>query len=374
MRFCDNNIKEGDVKIRIVHGNLLRLAIRLTRRTLEKVGDEIEATDEDFIPSSDYPVSVELSKGKEKLTFNATMREGSLACIEDKGTIPEGTYSVAVRCKDEHGNPYRFKQRTVVRVYDVTADAGITTPVEYEVGTWYLDAAIFLALSGEDGVGIDDIITEESVENGGYNTVTFVLSDGSTRWFRVRNGVFNPNNYYTKTQVDNRIRDAVSGMNLTGYYTKQEVNERLMSKLDIGAGMVKNDYIGRDDKLKGEHATQVVLFYMGEPYDEGITKKITDGQPIYENGYISYRSGNIIVSLGTPQQHIIYCNAKTNKLWRWNGTEFVHVGGSGSGVVVDTALDVSSNNPIANFAVTEKFNEVDERIQYDSTTETLTLK
>ncbi len=204
MKFCDNTIREGDVKIRIVQGNLLRLAIRLTRRTLEKVDDEIEATDEDFIPSSNYPVTVELSKGREKLTFNATMREGSLACIEDKGTIPEGTYCVAVRCKDDYGNPYRFKQRTVVRVYDVTADAGIVAPIEYEVGTWYLDAAIFLALSGEDGHdgrGIDDILTEESDENGGYNTVTFVLSDGSTRWFRVRNGGFDIDTVFSTTST-----------------------------------------------------------------------------------------------------------------------------------------------------------------------------
>lgn len=41
---------------------------------------------------------------------------------------------------------------------------------------------------GTPGVGIDRISTDESVEDGGVNTITFYLTDGTTQEFSVRNG------------------------------------------------------------------------------------------------------------------------------------------------------------------------------------------
>lgn len=184
---CIEN-KTSKAGIQHVYGNVLRLAMPLTLRTLEKVGDEIVATDTDFIPSSDYPVTMEFSKGAIKLDFEATMRDGNIAYIEDDGTIPVGVYAVAVLCKDSEGRPYRFKQRDVLQVVDYTDEAGIEAGIEYTVATWYLDAAIFLALRGEDGVGVEDIITETSEEIGGVNTVTIVLTDGRTKEFTILNG------------------------------------------------------------------------------------------------------------------------------------------------------------------------------------------
>lgn len=416
----------------VVAGNVLRLGLPLTLRTIEVVDGEVKATDEPFYPSGDHPVKVTLSKGANKYTYDATMH-GNIAYIEDKGKLPVGTYEITVTCSDDKGDPYRFNEIGVVQVYHSTAEAGITSPIEYEVQTWYLDAAIYLVLKGEDGVGIEDIETTSSSEIGGMNTVTFILTDGRTRTFTVMNGsgsvdqildensphpianrvvtakfneladelaglfgdvdydtqsksirfwdkgkttvlasldarpfikdgmvnsvyisnntlvitfntdsgreaigvplssVFNPNNYYTRTQVDNRIASV-----LTSYYTITQVNNLLMTKVDADIAMNKADYLGGDQKLKGEYSTQVVLYYMGEPYDEGISVQIQPYQPIFENGYIRYTTGTNaglggVVTLGEPQTHIIYCNAKTNKLYRWNGTEFVMVGGSGSG-------------------------------------------
>ena len=435
----NNSMKEA--KIKHVFGNVLRIAIPLTLRTVELVDVDVDGeieqqaqvTDTDFIPSSDYPVNVVFNKGAVKVSLKAQMRDGNIAYVEDKGKISVGTYDITVTCNDNDGNPYRFKQNTILQVVDATADAGIATPIEYEVITWYLDAAIYLVMKGEDGVGIEDIITESSGEIGGVNTVTFVLTNGETRSFTILNGsgsvdfdfdenslhplsnsvitnkfksidanisglfgdvdydssskilrfwditkstilatidarpfvkdgmvsnayisnntlvitfntdsgkeaigvplttVFNPNNYYTKTQVDSRIASAVANINLSNYYTKSQVDAKVDGKADITEVLTKTEHLGADGKLRSEYATQLVLYYMGEPYDEGITTPVQPYQPIFENGYISYAiSGSTSRSLGQPQPHIVYCNAKTNKLYRWNGSEFVQVGGSNS--------------------------------------------
>lgn len=131
-------------KIKHVFGNVLRLAIPLTLRSLVKDGDEMVATDTDFIPSSEYPVNVVFTRGKNPYAVAATM-DGNLAVIEDKGKIPLGTYDITVECRDDGGLPYRFKQNTVLQVVDATAEAGIDAEIEYEATTWYLDAAVFLA-------------------------------------------------------------------------------------------------------------------------------------------------------------------------------------------------------------------------------------
>ena len=323
---CTNNNALKEVKIKHVHGNVLRMAIPLTLRTIELVDGEINATDTPFIPSSEHPVKVVFSKGSVSVALDATMKDGNIAYIEEKGKIPVGTYAITVTCNDGNGNPYRFKQNAVLYVADATIEAGIEETIEYEVTTWYLDAAIFLALKGEDGVGIYDIDTQSSGEIGGVNTVTFILTDGRTRSFDILNGsgavdsdldinspspiansavtakfnelsgeladlfgdvdydtssksirfwdkgktnvlasldarpfikdgmvsnayisnntlvitfntdsgkeaigvpltsVFNPNNYYTKTQVDSRIASAVANINLTNYYTKSQTD------------------------------------------------------------------------------------------------------------------------------------------------------
>lgn len=445
-------------RIRHVFGNVLRVAIPLDALVVRMVNGEVSKDKQDFYPNTDFPVQIVLRKGGGiKYTFTADVRD-DIVSFEDMGTISIGTYQVEILCRNQAGEPCRYMVRSIIQIVDATADAGIEPGIEFNCECYTLDGGIFLALKGEDGVGIQDVNIVTSDEPGGTNTVTIILTDGRTFSFSILNGsgsvdkaldansprplansvitsrfneldqslsglfsdvdydttskvirfwdkdknnvlatldarpfikdgmvnsvyisnntlvitfntdagreaigvplssVFNPNNYYTKTQVDNRIRDAVSGMDFTGYYTKQEVNERLMSKLDVDAGMVKNDYIGRDDKLKGEHTTQVVLFAMGEPYDEGITIRVQDGQPVFENGYIICGYGHTSVSLGTPQQHIIYCNAKTNKLWRWNGTEFVQVGGSNDGGGGGYSVAFDNGNVIFSGAIQPTYN------------------
>ncbi len=146
---CNNNDKTPDV--RVVQGNVMRLAIPLTLRTLEKVGDEIEAIDTDFIPTDD--VEIVLSKMTKEYKFTPTI-VGHVAYIEDEGTLSKGNYSVEILTKDENSKPLRYKKDMSVGVYDTAAEAGITPGIEFEAGTQWLDAAIFLAMgSGGGGIG-----------------------------------------------------------------------------------------------------------------------------------------------------------------------------------------------------------------------------
>ena len=172
-----------------VFGNVLKLAIPLTLRTITLEGGVVHAQDSDYYPSTHDLVVIEFGNGPLRYKFNATLRDGHIAVMEDKGTIPVGTYAITVLCRDENGDPRRFKQRTVLDVVDVTADAGIEAGIEFEGGEWYLDAAIFLAVVGENGVGIADITTHETDVSGEYNSVTFTLTNGESYTLFIRNGL-----------------------------------------------------------------------------------------------------------------------------------------------------------------------------------------
>lgn len=137
---------------RHVHGNVLRLAIPLTLISIEYNGENARKTKADFFPSNSYPVVVELRSPSRKYPFTATMRNGNVACIEDKGTLPIDVYSITVLCKDDNGDPYRFKQNSALHVVDTTAEAGIEVGVEFDGEEMYLDAAVFFAVSNNSGV------------------------------------------------------------------------------------------------------------------------------------------------------------------------------------------------------------------------------
>ena len=148
-----NNKTEKLPDVRIVQGNVLRLAIPLTLRTLEKVGDEIQSTDTDFIPTNN--VKIALSKMTKEYKFTPTI-EGHIAYIEDEGTLPIGIYSITIITKDGNGKPLRYKDRGCVGVYDTAAEAGIVPGAEFETGTQWLDGAVFLSLTAQGGGGIGE--------------------------------------------------------------------------------------------------------------------------------------------------------------------------------------------------------------------------
>lgn len=428
---CNNNETSGEqVKIKHVNGNVLRLAIPLTLRTIEKVDEEIVATDTSFSPSSDSPVNVVFSKGAAKTCLTATM-DGNIAYVEDNGTIPVGTYAITVMCKDDNGNPYRFKQNTVLQVVDATADAGIEQTIEYEVTTWYLDAAIFMALKGEDGVGVEDIQIQQSGEIGGENIVTFILTDGRTESFSVLNGsgsvdfildagsshpvansvitsqlnnvnarlaelfgdveydsknkvirflskgdskgsgsllatldakpfikdamvsnvylsngtlivtfntdsgrdpinvplssIFNPNNYYTKTQVDSKVAQAIAGIDTSGLMSRAEfVNENT-------------------NRLKYSSIPPVVLNYI-----ENVSMYEQQYSSLFgtSDGHIKGYSGPTMSDLSDygSADGFIFVDKTSDLSYRWTGSAWQQVGGSGGGSIEQVQADWSETD------------------------------
>lgn len=409
------NTTNRTTRIKHVFGNVLKLAIPLTLRTVTLEGGIVEVTDTNYTPSNHYPVVVQFVNGPLKYELDATIRDNYIAVVEDKGTIPVGNYAIVVLCKDDNGDPRRFKQRCVLEVVDVTADAGIEVGIEFEAQEWLLDGAIFLAVKGEDGidgVGIESITTDETSVSGEYNQVTFHLTNGSSYTLNVRNGesteqtlpanvvvdenYVHTDNNYTDTDkqkiesVDKLFADAeydrisrrlnffkhgdtmhtnplksiditdfirdsrvssfriVDG-NLTiklnsdgnneefkvpitsinaNYYTKSQVDTLVSGKANIDK---------RTGELTASQATRVVLDYIVGVYDgeDEPAHEVVAGNVWYDNGqiYHSY-TGNVEVEiepLGEPQSSIVYCNAENNKTYRWTGSEFVQVGGSGSG-------------------------------------------
>lgn len=173
------------VKIRHVYGNVLRIAIPLTLRQVVVEDGVITTSDSDFSPSSDYPIAVVFDKGAAQIKMVAQLRGDNVVYSEDAGTIPIGTYSITVTCKDSDGNPYRFKENAVLQVVDATAESGIEAGIEYDVTEYIIDSAIFFA-SGAADKGIDHISTSQ---DGGVTTVTFYLTDGTTESFQVTQGI-----------------------------------------------------------------------------------------------------------------------------------------------------------------------------------------
>lgn len=419
---CNNSNNNGlseRPKIKHVYGNVLKMAIPLTLRTIELVETEVDgqtvqeavATDTDFIPSNKYPVIITLSKFGVKLPILAKMRDGNIAFFEDDGTIEIGTYDITVTCKDDNGKPYRFNQKTALQVVSATEDAGIKTPIEYEITTWYLDAAIYMAIKGEDGVGIEDIETISSGEIGGVNTITITLTDGRTRSFTILNGsgtvddVFNINSpspisnraVTTKfNSLDSQIADLFgdadynSTNKIIRFWDKGKT--RILASIDarpfIKDGMVNSVYISNNTLVitfntdSGREAIGVPLssvfnpnnYYNKTQVDNRIAQAIASVQvdtsglaKLNQTGSVKYSqaSKNVLdfiedigeiaeegygTLLGASNGHIYYVNdspsredlgvasnqifydKNTEAFYRWGGSSWQKVSSRGSGI------------------------------------------
>lgn len=141
--------------IPIVQGNLLRLGIPLRVVKITSVEGVVDKQVDAFVPNPNFPVRVLLTRDSIVCEFTATM-EGNVAVIEDKGTVLVGKYALTVLCRDDDGNPMRFKQKDAVNIVDLTAEAGIVPGAEFETGTQWLDGAVFLSLNAQGGGGIGE--------------------------------------------------------------------------------------------------------------------------------------------------------------------------------------------------------------------------
>lgn len=323
---------EGQLpEIRHVYGNVLRLGIPLTLRTIEMVNGKPKATDSDFIPSSNYPVNVIFSKAAVQITqisIEATMRDDNVACIEDRGTIPVGTYDITVACNDDSGNPYRFKQLASLKVVDTTAEAGIEKGIEYEVETWYLRAAIFLVLKGDAG---ETVQAQSDWEETDIGNPAFIKNKPT---------IPDVSNFATKSEVQGKA-DA------SDVYTKAEVDSALDLKEDAiddlsairsgaaaGATAVQQDLLA-DVAISGDYAdldNKPTLFSGNYndltnkptiPAEQVIIGKLDSGS-FYQGTYLvqlsSWQFGQEPINGDTKK---IYVDVIENLIYRYENNAFV---------------------------------------------------
>lgn len=341
---------------RIIHvfGNVLRVAIPLTLRNVVKDGDEIVVTDTDFIPSSDYPVNVIFLKGKKAYQLTATM-DGNVATVEDDGNIAIGTYDIIVECRDDIGRHYRFKQNAVLRVVDATAEAGIEEEIEYEVKTWYLNAAVYLAtteigsMSEEIDRKLEDVFGDAEYDESEqlikfYNKdKTRVLASIDSRPFVVDGTV---DNVYidVSRQVLVVVLNADAGGRIftvplylifSNYYNKTQVDALLANvQVDTSALLDKENYTnpsGQTDPLGGvikySRSARTVLDFI-----DGIGGMHEVGYNVLyggSNGHIYAGNGDGgVTDLGLANGQA-FLNADDNLWYRFDDGEWLQVGGSG---------------------------------------------
>lgn len=374
---CNDTTNKTKAEIRHVLGNVLRLAIPLTLRSLAKDGDTIVATDTDFVPSLAYPVNVVFSRGNKALPIHATM-DGNVAVMEDMGTIPVGTYDITVECRDDAGLPYRFKQRTVLQVVEYTADAGIDQEIEYEAKTWYLDAAIFLATT-EIGSVEEEIDAKLATVFGDadydaqnrrfvfYNkSRSAILCEVDATPF-VRDGMVE--NFYLDTSRNvlvivlntdggNRTLTVPLYMAFNNYYTRAEVNSRISEEIEAAIRDIDIDtttlmtLAEYTYKVEYPDASVNIKYGVLPPTavdfieDIGEAGSLSGGEVFAtSNGHIreaSYFGNTFDLGLVTKQAILnkadgLFYRFVTNEGW-------VQVGGSGSGGGDGTVTAVKMNN------------------------------
>ena len=344
--------------IPIVQGNLLRLGIALQVVKITSVEGVVDKQVEDFVPNPYFPVRVLLTRGSMVCEFTATM-EGNVAVIEDKGTVHVGKYALTVLCRDDDGNPMRFKQKDAVNIVDLTAEAGIVPGVEFEVGTQWLDGAVFLSLTAEGGGGgINEEtdptvpqhvknITQQDINNwdSKQDALTFdnAPTDNSTNM--VRSGGI-------KTYVDNMIARLQRVIDvITQGDDTQDIIDTFNEVVDFLAGIDTDDPT-LFNQLKGlaDAITALQRAYDGlatvattgsyEDLDDVPTKlsdfsndlsfgRIEYGQLVnggfYRRSKVNGSWGLAQVNPLTPDLGVLYIDVADNVSYVWSGSAFVRV-------------------------------------------------
>lgn len=127
----------------------------------------------------------------------------------------------------------------------------------------------------------------------------------------------------------------------TTYVWDQSADDGLGEFVQIGL------YLAANGRLASKQMAPMVLASMGTTLDNvGSSGGIqfiyepADGDTYFLNGNIYFKkSGNNTIDLGAPDKLIIYCNAHTDRTYRWTGSAWTEVspagsggGGSGSGI------------------------------------------
>lgn len=149
--------------IRHPQGNAFKLGIPLSKHIVEYRNGVKSQTDESLSPLLDgAPIKVIFGRGAicaKRYEFTASLVDGYVV-VEDKGTLPRGTYSLTVLATDSNGDPLRYKENFALRIVDTTAEANYEDLQEYD---GYFK---FPILKKADGGGQESgiVITDDEIQ------------------------------------------------------------------------------------------------------------------------------------------------------------------------------------------------------------------
>ena len=161
--------------IRHTRGNYIQFKFPLLVR--ESVTDYRGVVKTDNAIDLNSPVIVELQAGTRCVKYTATI-DGSVAVIEDNGTLPVGAYNILLKWRDAFNRPMSYMQRTILEVVESSEAGGKYETDEFDVVAYYpvirgmrsaivvTDEEVTVEVGGN--IGIDDDEDEEATV---YNDV-----------------------------------------------------------------------------------------------------------------------------------------------------------------------------------------------------------
>ena len=161
---CPHNNTTKRPVIRHTQGNVLQLSIPLTMRW-HIVTDGVEQIVENGTISHDMDIRVVLSKGNKEYTYVPELYNNQVSII-DYGTLPIGTYSIAIEINDD-GNRLRYKKRTLLQIVDSTEDGQQYENNEMNVLAFY---PVVEGVTTAIIVGDDDVVISENGKYKGDDT------------------------------------------------------------------------------------------------------------------------------------------------------------------------------------------------------------
>lgn len=148
-------------KATVVKGNVLRLRVALTLRTLSSTGTQAESSEVDFVPKAGS-VTARLINGARGIGMSVES-EGNYVYLTDYGKLAVGSYALEILCRDEQDNPFRCYIRDAVEVFNATACAGINPGVEFDAVMQYLGAT-FTQMSDGTPVDLSNYYTKDEID------------------------------------------------------------------------------------------------------------------------------------------------------------------------------------------------------------------
>lgn len=251
---------QEQAKATVVRGNVLRLRVELTLRTMQSEGETVETDKREFVPKAGS-VTAKLINGARMVPMQVEM-EGNYARLADYGTLELGEYSLDIRCLDEQDLPYRCKLFGAVEVVDATACAGIEPGVEFDAQVQHLEAT-FTQVGGGTAEQVQADWAQEDETQPDYIKNKPTIPTVPTRVSELENDA----HYLTEHQDISGKVDKVPGKGLsTEDYTTEDKQKLagLSNYDDTGIQNAINRIQNAIDALTGTGDTTAAINTMNE--------------------------------------------------------------------------------------------------------------